>query len=190
MMRTQILRAFYPLLMKGLSRGEKGTVHYAPAHKQQHRLPIDIVSNLGLKVPLQELLDKNLLIVNTASLCGFSRQYEELQKLQYKYLGNLLILAFPSNEFKNQEPGSDAEIQNYCSINYDISFPLAAKTVVLPTENQHPLYRWLCSPDANGWNSQAPHWNFSKYLLNEQHQLLAYFGPAVSPLDRRLTKLL
>jgi glutathione peroxidase len=189
-MRTQILRVLYPLLMKGLSKGEKGSVYYAPAHKELMRLPDTILSHLGIKEPLNDLLGKKLLIVNTASLCGFTRQFEELQNLQEKYRDRLLILAFPSNEFKNQEPGSDTDIQKYCSINYGVTFPIAAKTVVLPNEHQHPLYRWLCSPDANGWNSQAPHWNFSKYLLNEQHQLLAYFGPAVSPLDGRLTKLL
>jgi len=189
-MRAQILRVFYPLLMKGLSKGEKGTVLKAPAHAHPNRLAEDVLPNLGLKLSNTDLQKKKLLIVNTASLCGFSHQYEALQALQEKHSKNLLILAFPSNEFKNQEPRSDAEINAYCSVNYGITFPIAPKTQVLPGENQHPLYRWLCSAEVNGWNSQAPHWNFSKYLLDEDHRLLAYFGPAVSPLDNRLTNLI
>ncbi|MFN5318983.1 MAG: glutathione peroxidase [Bacteroidia bacterium] len=189
-MRTQILRVFYPLLMKGLSKSEKGTVLYAPNQALRNRLTEQILSNLGIKQSYDELVGKNLLIVNTASLCGFSRQYEELQTLQEQYTENLMILAFPSNEFKNQEPLSDVEIKSYCSKNYGITFPIAPKTQVLPSENQHPLYHWLCSSEANGWNTQAPHWNFSKYLLDEEHRLMAYFGPAVSPLDSRLKKLL
>jgi glutathione peroxidase len=189
-MRTQILRVFYPLLMKGLSRGDKGTIIEAPAHAQRYRLPDEVLHALGIVHSNIELLNKKLLVVNTASLCGFSRQYEELQTLQEQYEENLLILAFPSNEFKNQEPLSDAEINSYCAVNYNVTFPIAPKTHVLPGENQHPLYRWLCSIEANGWNTQAPHWNFGKYLLDEEHRLMAYFGPAVSPIDSRLTNLL
>ena len=189
-MRTQILRVFYPMLMKGLSKGEKGTMLNAPAQAHLNRLTEEVLSNLGIKQAYSDLLGKKLLIVNTASLCGFSRQYEELQTLQEHYAENLMILAFPSNEFKNQEPLSDAKINAYCSITYGITFPIAPKTKVLPGENQHPLYRWLCSIEANGWNTQAPHWNFSKYLLDEEQRLMAYFGPAVSPLDSRLTKLI
>jgi len=124
-----------------------------------------------------------VLIVNTASNCGYTNQYQELQKLYDQYKEKLIVLAFPSNDFKEQEKGNDEEIAAFCQVNFGVSFPLAKKTVVVKAPDQNKVYEWLTRKELNGWNDQQPTWNFSKYLIDEKGQLSHYFDPAVSPLS-------
>lgn len=136
----------------------------------------------GRPYEMQHLKGKKILIVNTASNCGYTPQYRELEKLHRDKQNKLVILAFPSSDFKNQEPGSDEEIASFCERNYGISFPLLKKDSVLNPAFQK-LYVWLTDKSLNGWNEQAPTWNFCKYLVSEDGVLLAMYGPEISPRD-------
>lgn len=131
----------------------------------------------------QELKGKKVLIVNTASNCGYTHQYAELQELYRSHSDTLTIIGFPSNNFREQEKGSDEEIATFCQVNYGVTFPLAKKSDVLKGEGQNKVFEWLTNKQLNGWNEQEPSWNFSKYLINEQGLLTHYFDPAVSPLS-------
>lgn len=139
--------------------------------------------NNGDTFNFSQLKGKNVLLVNTASDCGYTAQYEELQQLYTRYKDRLVILAFPANDFKEQEKAGDEAIAQFCKLNYGISFPLMKKTSVLKSSKQHPVFRWLTDSNSNGWNEQAPSWNFSKYLVDESGILVNYFEPAVSPLS-------
>jgi len=124
---------------------------------------------------------KNVLVVNLASKCGFTPQYEELEKLNQSNK-NLVILGFPSNNFGNQEPGSDSEISEFCKIKFDVTFFLFKKGEVKGDLKQ-PVYQWLSDKNKNGWNDKEPQWNFYKYLVNEKGNLAKVFSSSVSPLD-------
>jgi glutathione peroxidase len=184
--RQNILRVFYPLLMKASKKlGRHASVVQNKTH-QLFQTPIydlTVVLNNGTTLPLEQWRGLKILIVNTASDCGYTDQYAELQQLQEQYPQRLRVLGVPSNDFKRQEPGTDAAIEQFCKRVYGLTFPLAQKSSVLTGTHQHPVYQWLTQPDKNGWNRQAPRWNFSKYLINEQGVLTHYFDPAVSPLS-------
>lgn len=123
-----------------------------------------------------------ILIVNTASDCGYTAQYAELEALQQQFKGRLSILAFPANNFGNQEKGNDADIAAFCESNYDVSFPVIKKSDVIgPHKNE--VYQWLTDPVKNGWNNQEPSWNFCKYLISPSGNLLGFFESGVSPLS-------
>jgi len=100
----------------------------------------------------------------------------------------LEIIAFPANDFKEQEKGPDEAIAAFCSINYGVSFPLVKKSIVIKGVAQHPVFRWLTDKGLNGWNDKPPSWNFAKYLVNEEGVLTHYFEPAVSPLSDAVRK--
>ncbi len=121
-----------------------------------------------------------LLIVNTASQCGFTPQYRELQELyeQYRDRG-LMILGFPCNQFANQEPGSDEEIRQFCQVNYGVTFPLFAKTKVKGPD-AHPLFQYL-TREAPGIGWKGVKWNFTKFLVDSQGQVLKRFAPSTKP---------
>ena len=146
---------------------------------------IPVKNILGKNTDLSLFQGKFLLIVNVASECGFTPQYNDLQKLYEIYADKLVVLAFPSNDFGGQEPGSNTEIQNFCSANYHITFPLFEK-IEIQGANQHPLYKWLSDELQNGWNNQLPKWNFCKYLIDGNGNLLNYFSQQVSPFDEEI----
>jgi len=123
---------------------------------------------------------KKVLIVNTASKCGFTPQYDGLQKLYDKNKENLVILGFPSNQFGAQEPGSNKEVAEFCRLNYGVEFPMFEK-VDVKGDQQHPVFKWLSNPEQNGWNKDVPGWNFSKYMVDENGQLIRFFNSFVSP---------
>ena len=137
----------------------------------------------GKELSFENLKGKKVLLVNTASDCGYTPQYTELQKLYQHSKEDLEIIAFPANDFKEQEKGSDTEIAAFCSRNYGVSFPIAKKAVVVKTTAQHPVFQWLSDKKLNGWNDKEPSWNFSKFLVNEEGVLTHYFEPAVSPMS-------
>lgn len=141
----------------------------------------------GAAVPLSRYRGKPVLIVNTASRCGFTYQYEGLEKLfaAYKDRG-LVVLAFPANDFLGQEPGSDREIKEFCSLNYQTSFPLFSK-IVVRGRDKHPLYGWLTDKAIHPRTGGEISWNFNKFLIDKQGKVAARFDSRVEPLSAELT---
>ena len=141
----------------------------------------------GKEVSMADFKDKVLLIVNVASTCGFTPQYEGLQKLYDKYAeAGLEILGFPCNQFGAQEPGSEDQISIFCSEKYNVSFPMTEKTYVRGS-NQHPLYKWLTSKELNGRKDSSVKWNFQKYLVDKDGNLIDYWYSLTSPMSSKIT---
>lgn len=143
----------------------------------------------GNSVDFSSLKGKKILVVNVASKCGYTPQYEGLQELYENFGDKVTIIAFPANNFGGQEPGSNEEIKEFCSANYGVTFPVFEKISVKGFD-KHPIYRWLSDPEQNGWNSEEPSWNFCKYLLDEKGELLKYYPSSVTPLDEDIIKLI
>ena len=141
----------------------------------------------GKEIDFNQYRGKKILIVNTASECGYTPQYAELQELHETHGKKVTILGFPANNFGGQEPGSNEEIGAFCQKNFGVTFQLFSKSSVLPPD-QNPLYQWLTQPSLNGWNAEAPSWNFCKYLVDENGQLLKFYSAAVSPLSEEVLK--
>ena len=117
------------------------------------------------------LKGKKVMVVNTASKCGFTPQYEDLEALYRQYKQELEIIGFPANNFLNQEPGSAFEIRQFCTINYDVTFPLMEK-ISVKGKDMHPVYQWLTSKEKNGVMDSKVKWNFQKYLIDEEGNLV------------------
>jgi glutathione peroxidase len=143
--------------------------------------------NNGAEIKFDSLRGKKVLLVNTASNCGYTNQYDDLQKLYEQQRGNLMVIGFPANDFKEQEKGNDEEIAQFCKINFGVTFPLAKKDSVKRGNHQQKVFRWLTDKEKNGWNSKQPSWNFSKYLVDEQGVLTHYFDAALSPLGEEVS---
>ncbi|WP_199856320.1 glutathione peroxidase [Lunatibacter salilacus] len=143
----------------------------------------------GKDVDFSTYKGKKLLLVNVASKCGYTPQYADLQELNEKYGDKLTILAFPANNFGGQEPGTSEDIKEFCTANYGVTFQLFEKISVKGVD-KHPLYRWLSDKDLNGWNDAEPSWNFCKYLINEEGELVKFFPSSVKPLDNELVSLI
>lgn len=141
----------------------------------------------GREVSLSAYKGKAILFVNVASECGFTPQYEDLEKLHRGMEDRLVIVGFPSNDFGGQEPGTNEQIASFCKLNYGVSFPLSQKVSVVGKE-KHPVYRWLTERSLNGWNSAEPKWNFHKYLVSEDGELLAVFPPTTKPGSEEVVK--
>ena len=129
---------------------------------------------------------KKILIVNTASKCGYTPQYKELQDLYDKYKEKLVIVGFPANNFLGQEPGTNAEIKEFCTKNYGVTFPMAAK-ISVKGDDMAPLYKWLTQKSENGVLDAEISWNFNKFLLDENGYVLAHFSSKVKPLSGEIT---
>ena len=146
----------------------------------------------GAEVNLSDFRGKTLLIVNTASKCGFTPQYNGLQSLQEKYDSEKFsVLAFPCNQFGAQEPGSDNEIQEFCSLNYKTTFPVFSK-IEVNGENAHPLYKYLCSEKKGALGSEKIKWNFTKFLINERGEPVARYASTTTPdkISKDIDKLI
>lgn len=139
----------------------------------------------GSMIDFSSFRGKKVLLVNVASKCGFTPQYEELQKLHELYGNKVAVLGFPANNFGQQEPGSNEEIALFCSANYGVTFQMFEK-ISVKGEDMAPLYQWLTEEKYNGWNNEAPSWNFCKYLVNEKGELVAFFPSKVTPLSNEL----
>lgn len=129
---------------------------------------------------------KKILIVNTASKCGYTPQYEDLEKLYETYKDKLVIVGFPANNFGGQEPGSNVEIKEFCKKNYGVTFPMAAK-ISVKGDDMAPIYQWLCNKTQNGVLDAEVGWNFGKFLLDENGKLLNYFPSKVKPMSEEIT---
>jgi len=139
----------------------------------------------GEKIDFEQFKGKKLLLVNVASECGFTPQYADLQELHSQHGEKVIILGFPANNFGGQEPGTNLEIAQFCQKNYGVTFQMFEK-ISVEGEDQHPLYQWLSDKSLNGWNNQAPTWNFCKYLVNERGELIHFFGSAVKPFSEEI----
>jgi len=139
----------------------------------------------GKEINLADYKGKKILLVNTASECGFTPQYAPLQSLHEKYGEKLAVIGFPSNNFGAQEPGNENEIMDFCKRNYGVTFPLSKK-IDVTGEHQHPIFRWLTKKELNGWNDRDPNWNFCKYLINENGNLIHFFSHKLDPMDKQI----
>jgi glutathione peroxidase len=125
----------------------------------------------GKDFDFSSLKGKKVMIVNTASKCGFTPQYKDLEEVYEKFQGNFVVIGFPANNFANQEPGSASEIQKFCSENYGVTFPMMEK-ISVKGKDMHPLYKWLTSKEKNGVMDSEVKWNFQKYLIDENGKLV------------------
>ena len=148
---------------------------------------IKINSLSGIPLDLSRFQGKYLLIVNVASKCGFTKQYEALQKLSTEYKSVLTVIGVPCNQFGNQESGSPEAIQKFCSLNYNVSFPLSEKLEV-KGPGMHPLYQWLTNKASNKKFSSSVKWNFQKYLLSPKGELIDVFYSITKPTSTKIVK--
>ncbi|MDX5428426.1 MAG: glutathione peroxidase [Bacteroidota bacterium] len=140
----------------------------------------------GQDFDLSSLKGKRVLVVNTASECGYTPQYAQLEELYEAYGGkDFTIIGFPANNFGGQEPGSNEEIQSFCQKNYGVTFPMMSK-ISVKGEDMHPLYQWLTTKKMNGVMDAPVKWNFQKYLIDEKGNLVDVKLSAVSPLDESI----
>jgi len=144
----------------------------------------------GETYSFEQLRGKKVLIVNTASNCGYTPQFKELEALHKEYGPGLVILGFPSNDFMGQDPGSNEAIQEFCEINYGVTFQMMEKSFVKSKKNRNEVYQWLTDKTKNGWNSKGPAWNFSKYLVDEQGKLIGHWPSRVKPNDPAILQFL
>lgn len=187
-----ISKIIYPF-MKFLNRHRQGMVVSRPSsgtfksNGLFHQFKIRSIT--GDEINFSALKGKKILLVNTASACGFTHQYAGLQKLYDQYKGTLHILAFPSNDFGEQEPGTAEEIADFCKQKYHITFPVTEK-IKVTEPGIHPVYQWLSDKKQNGWNDAVPTWNFCKYLVDEDGELLALFPCKTDPQGQEITSIL
>ena len=183
--RQSILKSIYPLIMWSTnSNGKKQLLENkngATASMSFYDLNVNAID--GTPFNFSNLKGKKILIVNTASDCGYTGQYEALEKLQQQYKEQLVVIGFPANDFKGQEKSDNQNIAAFCKKNYGVSFPLMEKSIVIKKNQQNLVHKWLSDLSLNGWCNQEPVWNFCKYLINEQGVLVNYFPMTIDPLD-------
>lgn len=143
----------------------------------------------GGTINFKKYKGKKILVVNTASKCGYTPQYEELQKLYSQYSKKLVVVGFPANNFGGQEPGTATEIKEFCKRNYGVTFPMAAKVSVKGNDIA-PVFKWLTTKKENGVLDAEVKWNFTKFLLDENGVLIAKFDSKVKPMSQDITKYL
>jgi glutathione peroxidase len=145
----------------------------------------------GKPFDFSTLKGKKVLIVNTASECGYTPQYKDLQALWEKYgsTGKFAILGFPCNQFGGQEPGTATEIGQFCTKNYGVTFQMMEK-IDVKGSNQHPLYKWLTNKSENGVEDSEVKWNFNKYMVDENGQLIRHLGSGENPMGETIIKWL
>ncbi|MCG7857348.1 glutathione peroxidase [Flavihumibacter sp.] len=143
----------------------------------------------GKPLDLAKFKGKKMLIVNTASKCGYTKQYSDLQELYEKYGNKIAVIGFPANNFGDQEPGSNAEIGEFCKKNFGVKFPMAEKVSVKGSDI-HPLFKYLTEEAAKLGVEDPIKWNFTKFLIDENGKLIAVFPSKVKPTDPEITKYL
>ncbi len=179
--RQRVTKVFYPLIMKLSPSNSLTNVgdHQVKPIVDFYTLNAQLID--GTVLNFSTLKGKKIMLVNTASDCGFTAQYEALENLYQQHKDSLVIIGFPANDFGNQEKYSNEKIAGFCKKNYGVTFPLAAKAVVVSNKNQHPVYQWLTDASRNGWNHQSPTWNFCKYLIDEKGTLVGFYNSSVQP---------
>ncbi|MDG1779132.1 MAG: glutathione peroxidase [Flavobacteriaceae bacterium] len=150
---------------------------------------IDINALDGTSIDLSAYKGKYIMFVNVASECGFTNQYEGLQKLYDTYQNDLMIIGVPCNQFGQQEPGSSNEIETFCKKNYGVTFLMTEKIKVKGKE-KHPLYEWLTDKKLNGKSSTSVKWNFQKFIIGRDGEFIDYFFSMTKPMSSKITKLI
>jgi glutathione peroxidase len=179
MLKTMIRLLLVVLLMLPPSIISAETVPKQTAHS------FDFISIDGEPLPMKKFSGKAVLLVNTASFCGFTRQYDDLQAVWQRYRDRgLVVLGVPSNDFGNQEPGKESEIKQFCKVNFNVDFPLTSK-VHVKGDNAHPLYLWARKELGS---AAKPRWNFHKYLISPDGQLVDWFSTPTSPTSKRVLR--
>ena len=186
--RQKVLKVVYPLWMwfagkKGMNNKNLSSDKMTPAVSfySLRDTAID-----GTAFDFEKLKGKKVMLVNTASDCGYTGQYDDLQKLSEQYKDKLVVIGFPANDFKEQEKGTDEEIATFCKKNFGVSFPLMQKSSVIKGTNQSKIFEWLTDSTKNGWNNQQPSWNFCKFIVDEQGRLTNFFGSTIEPLGEEV----
>lgn len=183
--KQKVLRKMYPIIRKIGKKGKNGTV-LVNAQNTKSRTSfysLNVTLNNGEELDFTKFKGKKVILVNTASNCGYTGQYSELQTLHERYTEKIKILGFPANDFAGQEKSNDSEIAQFCQANYGVTFPVVKKGVVFKNPDQQKVFKWLSDKNLNGWNDHAPDWNFGKYIIDETGTLTHYFGPSISPLE-------
>ena len=152
-----------------------------------HRFKVNQIA--GGTIDFSLFKGKKILIVNTASACGYTPQYKELQELFDLYKEKLMVVGFPANDFGGQEPGSNADIQVFCTKNYGVTFPMAAK-ISVTGKGMAPIYQYLTQKEQNGVLDAAIKWNFNKFLIDETGFVIKKFESSVSPMSKEIISLL
>jgi glutathione peroxidase len=161
------------------------TATFVYAQKSLYDFKVQTID--GKEFDLKSLKGKKVLIVNVASKCGYTPQYKELQQLYQQYGGDkFVIIGFPANNFMNQEPGTNQEIAQFCSINYGVSFPIMAK-ISVKGDDIAPIYKWLTQKSENGVIDAPVKWNFQKFLIDENGKVVDSVPTKESPLSERIT---
>ena len=186
-MRLALLMSLFSSLLGGTSNAQPALPLVDPPQSFYALSASDIA---GQPVSMEKYKGHKVLVVNTASRCGHTPQYAQLEELYQRYAASgLIILGFPSNNFLLQEPGSNAEIATFCSLEYGVSFPMMGK-VDVKGKDMHPVYQWLTSKARNGVSDNTVKWNFQKYLIDEQGRLIGTFAPGTDPLSEEIVSLI
>lgn len=192
-LRQSLMKSFYSIIMlkgklfgtsKGILLNEKKIAPTTSLYNLQ------FTANNGTAIGLDQFKGKKILLVNTASDCGYTGQYSELETLYKQYKGRLVVIGFPANDFKNQESKDDDAIASFCKLNYGVTFLLAKKSSVVKGADQNAVFKWLSDSSQNGWCNKQPEWNFSKYLVDENGVLVGFFSKDISPLDDKIVAAL
>jgi glutathione peroxidase len=192
-LRQSMLKAVYSVIMlkgkifgnaSGIVLNDQKIVPSTPIYN------LPFTANNGTTTSFEQFKGKKILLVNTASDCGFTAQYSELENLHQQYKSKLVVIGFPANDFKNQESKDDNAIASFCKLNYGVTFPLAKKSSVIKGNEQNAIFNWLSDSTKNGWCNKQPDWNFSKYLVDENGVLIGFFSKDVSPLDEKIVAAL
>lgn len=192
-LRQSMMKAFYSIIMlKGKVFGTSNGIllnekKVAPTNSIYN---LQFTANDGSIVGLDQFKGKKILLVNTASDCGYTGQYSELETLHQQYKNKLVVIGFPANDFKNQESKDDNAIASFCKLNYGVTFLLAKKSSVVKGAEQNIIFKWLSDNQQNGWCTKQPDWNFSKYLVDENGMLIGFFSKDVSPLNEKIIAVL
>jgi glutathione peroxidase len=187
--RQKLLKAFYPATMWFAKLGGANTKTLA----NEKAMPAVSFYTLqgtaidGTPFNFETLKGKKIMLVNTASDCGYTDQYDDLQKLYEANKHKLVIIGFPANDFKQQEKGDNTAIAEFCRKNYGVTFPLMQKSSVIKSAEQNKIFKWLTDAGLNGWNNEPPSWNFCKYIVDESGRLTHYFGSTISPLGKEIS---
>ena len=156
---------------------------------QESIYDIEINDISGNPIDLKQFRGKNILFVNVASECGFTPQYAGLEELHQQFKENLVVIGLPCNQFGGQEPGTEKEVQQFCTKNFGVSFLLTEK-IEVKGEGKHQLYNWLTDKKKNGKSSSSVKWNFQKYVVDEKGEFVNYFYSTTKPMSSKITSLL
>jgi glutathione peroxidase len=191
--RQKILKAIYPVVLffsKLKNNDKKIRANKNNVQPKNSIYDLAVSLNNGDTLHFSSLKGKKILLVNTASDCGFTPQYHDLEILFQENKDRLVVIGFPANDFGAQEKGDDEAIADFCQVNFGVQFPLAKKSTVIKSPEQNIVFKWLTDKTMNGWNDQPPVWNFSKYLVDEHGVLTNYFDPSVAPASEEIKKVL